>query len=61
LLIKGIWNKEIKGIRNKEVLSPYLFAVYLDKLLIQLGSAESGLHCGKFYCESSNICLWYRV
>ena len=43
------------GVRQGGVLSPCLFAVYLDELSIQLGSARVGCTVGNG-CESSNIC-----
>jgi len=43
--------------KARGVLSPYLFAVYLDQLSIQLGSARVACTiCGKYGCESSNVC-----
>jgi len=33
------------GVRQREVLSPYLLAFYLDELSIQLGSARVGALC----------------
>ena len=47
------------GVRQGGVLSPYLFAVYLDELSIQLGSiSQGGMHCGKYGCEPSNVWLF---
>jgi len=45
------------GERQGAVLSPYLLAVYLDELSDQLGScSQGGMHCGKYGCESFNVC-----
>jgi len=39
------------GVRHGGVLNPYLFALYLDELSIQLGSARVGCTVGKYGCE----------
>ena len=43
------------GVRQGGVLSPYLFAVYLDELY-PAGISQGGMHRGKYGCESSNVC-----
>jgi len=50
------------GVRQGGVLSPYLFAVYLDELSIQLGSARVGCTVGNMVVNhlmfADNICVF---
>jgi len=47
------------GVRQGGVLSPYLFAVYLDELSIQLGSARVGCTVGNMVVNHLNVCWRY--
>jgi len=50
------------GVRQRGVLSPYLFAVYLDELSIQLGSAIVGCTVGNMVVNhlifADDICVF---
>ena len=50
------------GVRQGVVLSPYLFAVYLDELSIQLGSARVGCAVGNMVVNhlmfADDICVF---
>jgi len=50
------------GVRQGGVLSPYLFAVYLDELSIQLGSARVGCTVGNMVVNhlmfADDICVF---
>jgi len=50
------------GVRQAGVLSPYLFAVYLDELSIQLGSARVGCTVGNMVVNylmfADDICVF---
>jgi len=52
----------INGVRQGGVLSPYLFAVYLDELSIQLGSARVGCTVGNMVVNhlmfADDICVF---
>jgi len=37
------------GVRQGGVLSPYLFAVYVDDLIVQLRQSGHGLHVGQLF------------
>jgi len=52
----------INGVRQRGVLSPYLFAVYLDELSIQLGSVRVGCIVGNMFANhlmfADDICVF---
>jgi len=46
------------GVRQGGVLSPYLFAVYLDELSVQLGSARVGCTVVNNLMFADDICVF---
>jgi len=47
------------GVRQGRVLSPYLFAVYLDDLSLELNNIKAGCYMGEVLFEPFDVCWWY--
>ena len=47
------------GVRQGGVLSPYLFAVYLDDLSNELNNIKAGCYIGEALLNHLNACRWY--
>jgi len=46
----------INGVKQRGVLSPIIFTIYIDGLLVKLSRANVGCYVGKFFVGALAIC-----
>ena len=54
-------NDNVNGVKQGGVLSPILYLLYTDGLLVKLSNFGVGCYIGSFFCWSARLCWWSCV
>ena len=61
-LVRVVWNGilsdyflVVNGVKQGGVLSPIVFSVYIDGLLVRLTNSNVGCYVGSFFCRGFSI------